>query len=274
MKISDNNKVLLVITFIFYFLIDWGLFRVFDFNAYILLCIKIFFVLLAFSPMGSFIMRLVYDYQLVLTKRDKERLIPLFNDVLASAGLEVKDLNKGIKLCIDNTNQVNAYALGSNTVVITRGAILQLDDEQIKGILAHEIGHLIHGDTFINIFFMIGNLFFLFFILIFKFIIWFFNLVAYTINDERVKPKIINILFGSIATCCLLIIHSLIMVTQRNCEYDADDFALKIGYGKELVSGLYYLSHMQIGQKLSILERIKSSHPNIYRRIAYLEEKL
>lgn len=272
MRISINNKIVIVVTFILYFFIDWVLLSIFDCNPFILFIVQLILVLITFSPIGGYIMRLIYDCQKVITEKDKDRLTPLFKEVLLSARKEVPDLNLNINLYIDNSNQVNAYAMGSNTVVITRGALLQLNDEQIKGILSHEVGHLVHGDTFLSIFFLIGNSIFLFFLLLYKMVVWYFQIVALTLEDERMKPKAINLFFGSIATFCLLIINALTMLNQRHNEHQADYFAFKIGYGKELINALYYLSNMQIGQKLNIIERIKSSHPNIYRRIASLEK--
>ena len=42
---------------------------------------------------------------------------------------------------------VNAFALGRNTIVVTRGIMSALSDEEIKGVLAHEFAHIVNKDT-------------------------------------------------------------------------------------------------------------------------------
>jgi len=47
------------------------------------------------------------------------------------------------KFYVVNSGIVNAFALPGGPVVITRGLLLQLDNEsQLAGVLAHEIGHI------------------------------------------------------------------------------------------------------------------------------------
>ncbi len=52
----------------------------------------------------------------------------------------------------------NAYATGRKTVCITKG-LLALDENEIKGILAHEFGHLSHKDTNVILVIAVGNMF-------------------------------------------------------------------------------------------------------------------
>ena len=68
------------------------------------------------------------------------------------------NLSPNIKLYMLNDHYPNAFALGRNTVCVTRG-LLHLDDEKIKGIFAHEFSHLSNKDTDFLLFIYIGNLF-------------------------------------------------------------------------------------------------------------------
>ena len=42
---------------------------------------------------------------------------------------------------------VNAFAIGRNTIAVTMGAIETFSSDELKGIIAHEFGHLSNGDT-------------------------------------------------------------------------------------------------------------------------------
>jgi Zn-dependent protease with chaperone function len=41
----------------------------------------------------------------------------------------------------------NAFAIGCRSIIITRGLLQDGTDEELAGVLAHEIGHLVHGDS-------------------------------------------------------------------------------------------------------------------------------
>jgi len=58
---------------------------------------------------------------------------------------------------------------------------------------------------------------------------------------------------------------------SRTNEIQADTFAYEIGYGRELMSGMYILQKMDMNAKLKLTERLKASHPHMAYRIANLE---
>jgi len=59
---------------------------------------------------------------------------------------------------------------------------------------------------------------------------------------------------------------------SRTNEIQADTFAYEIGYGRELMSGMYILQKMDMNAKLKLTERLKASHPHMALRIANLEK--
>lgn len=53
-------------------------------------------------------------------------------------------------VCIANRRQPASYAIGgrsNGTIVLTRGLVRQLADEELRAVLAHEISHLANGDS-------------------------------------------------------------------------------------------------------------------------------
>jgi len=59
---------------------------------------------------------------------------------------------------------------------------------------------------------------------------------------------------------------------QRHNEYMADRFADEVGHGANLISALYKLDKLDFGDgRVSFLERILHSHPEMDKRIARLE---
>lgn len=114
-------------------------------------------IAIALSSLGEWFFRLINGCKKIIDPRILNRLIPLFNEVYARAKIKDPILSPNIRLYMINDHYPNAFALGRNTVCVTRG-LLYLDDEKIKGIFAHEFSHLSNKDTDFLLFIYIGNL--------------------------------------------------------------------------------------------------------------------
>ena len=66
----------------------------------------------------------------------------------------------------------------------------------------------------------------------------------------------------------------LLSANSRRNEFQADKFALDIGYGEELLSSLCLLEKFNGENKLTMFQQITMSHPYMEKRIARLEEAL
>ncbi len=66
----------------------------------------------------------------------------------------------------------------------------------------------------------------------------------------------------------------ILSINSRQNELWADKFAFDIGYGEELINSLYILKKISLPHNLSILDRLRASHPNTAKRIEQLENLL
>lgn len=137
MKISINNIIFILLMIIAYIFLDCliGL----QSSSFIMIVIaQLILIVIAISPIGEFVLRIMYGAKTIKTNKDKERLLPLFNEVYETIKAKSNYHNTSIKLYIDKSMTINAYAMGTRTIAITKGAIESLTDEQIKGLFAHE----------------------------------------------------------------------------------------------------------------------------------------
>lgn len=272
MRIATNNLIVMGIATVVYILVDFFIFASDAGSFFGILLLQLGLIAVAVSPIGEAILRFIYGSK-PLTKREAERIMPLFNAVYQRVLEEHPDTNKAIKLYVENTMSVNAFAVGCRTITITRGAIETLSDDEIKGMLAHEFGHLAHGDTVLPLVFLVGNAMFLALMVAVKiaqlFVVF---LTAYA--QALFLGRIVNLLVTLLMTLALFVVQALILVNQRKNEYLADKFAYEIGYGADLLGVLYAISQFQFEGKTTMLDRIKSSHPNTRNRINRLEEML
>lgn len=246
-------------------------------------------IILALSPLGEILVRLFCGARKIMTNQEAEFLYPLFYSVYQDAIKTNPSISRNIKLYIDETPEINGFAVGSNTIAITRGAIETLDEQEIRGLIAHEFGHIANGDTKALLIYTLGNGVLSIITCMISLIIQFFiSLMTYiTFFDYKnniegsglllcfLLPIIMmKKLFHLIFTFFGFLFGLLISFGRRQNERQADYFAFKNGYGEDLLQLLYSLNQINLNSKLTILEKLKSSHPIIPKRIMYLEQWL
>jgi len=83
----------------------------------------------------------------IIEEKDNPRLFRLVKEVAYEAGIEMP------KVAIVPTNTPNAFATGRNednaVVAATEGILQVLDDDELKGVLAHEVGHIQNRDMMV-----------------------------------------------------------------------------------------------------------------------------
>jgi heat shock protein HtpX len=239
--------------------------------------VQLTFIALAISPIGEATIRFFYNARPIVTNKDKEYLLPIFNSVYADVLKNKWWTSKKIKLYIDKSMTVNAYALGANTIVVTRGAVESLSEGLLKGIIAHEFGHLYRGDTMLPLIFLGGNLYFVLAFFVIKVVKFILNASNEIMGEDSQKYNNFFIsfwiwLFCLAITPLVLLVRGLLALIKRDNEYMADEFAYDVGYGNHLIYALYSLDKFDFGSgRVSILERLKMSHPYIDFRIENLE---
>lgn len=185
-------------------------------------------------------------------------------------------LSNYIKSAISDTMMVNAFAIGRNTIAVTAGAIQTLTPDQIKGIMAHEVGHIANGHTKALLLNVVGNGIFTIFVMFFRLVLAILQTLSQLFKGGLFYLifTISKALFNTAFIVFMYLGQIILAINSRENEYQADSFALEIGYGEELVSALYLLQKISMNYQPTLSERLKSSHPHIAKRIHRLEQIL
>ncbi len=84
------------------------------------------------------------------TEQHERRLMNIVEEMSIASGLPVPDV-----YVLDNEENINAFAAGFGTndaaVGVTRGALEQLNRDELQGVIAHEFSHIFNGDMRLNI---------------------------------------------------------------------------------------------------------------------------
>ena len=207
-------------------------------------------------------------------KEKKEYLIPIFDDVYAEAKKIHPSLNKSIVICIMDAMYINAFAMGRKTVAVTRGAVDSLSEDELKGLIAHEMGHIANGDTKAVLLTTIGNGIFSIFIVLLQKIINILDTLFYGMGVIWVIISVIKLIFYIFLFYFAYFAQFILAINSRRNEYRADEFAYDVGFGNDLVEALYILQGMCISDKAKFVNKLIASHPHIAKRIERIENMI
>lgn len=235
----------------------------------------IFTVLISLSPIGECTLAALAGAKEIKRKDIKIRLIPLLEIVFEQAKERTPSMVNSIRLKIIHEQAPNAFAIGRRTICVTDG-LLNLSDDEIMAVFAHEVGHLAYQHSVIQLLIGGGNLFISGFLLIIKVTCWIvmgiFTLVG--ISTRSFWGGFFMTLFGSLSTLLIWLWTKFCMLflmwSMRQNEFIADEYACKLGYGTILASVLD--RQMCSAPTNGFLKALYSTHPHSDDRIARLQE--
>ena len=245
----------------------------------------------ALSDFGEMIVRLQNGCKEINDPDIMSRLEPVFEEVYHRAKHRNPELPDDIQLYIADDDSENAFACGRKTLCIATG-ILKRSDDEIKGVLGHEFGHLARKDTYNTQIILIGNLIFSFLYTIVRFIAKIYMFIMRIIVDIIValssSSVIVRGISWAITGITKFIVDVLLIVfmavwtrigvaicaaSSRTNEYLADEYSYRLGYGYELRSVLESWPSESRFSK-SVFAILGSSHPATEDRINRLNELL
>jgi Zn-dependent protease with chaperone function len=85
--------------------------------------------------------------------QEEEKILPCLQEVLRNASC-----NQSFQLRIEDAKEWNVFATGPHTIVVTQTILTESTEEELKGMLAHELGHLMSKDPAIDTAFLMAGL--------------------------------------------------------------------------------------------------------------------
>ena len=174
--------------------------------------------------------------------RSQRRLEVCYRRVMAKAGEKLPPFCGEVEIYSLPGQQMNGAAFG-RSIGITEGA-LQLDDYAVEAIIAHELGHIAHGDAVLNMV-LTANIFSLVALLFvwqlaLGAVFWLivlavalcgvrFGYVSWMLTD-RLSGLLQRVCEG-FRSVCVALVQILARAVGRRGELQADAFAVELGYG-------------------------------------------
>ncbi|MGN0546061.1 MAG: M48 family metalloprotease [Acutalibacteraceae bacterium] len=231
-------------------------------------------LVIAMSPVGETILRWQNKCKPIKDVNVKNRLEPIFNRVYEKAKTRCPAISDKVSFFISRDECPNAFATGRRTVCVTQG-LLDLSDDEIEGVLAHEFGHLAHKDTDVILAVEVGNMIVVGTLTVINVITNFSLRIAdmFSKGDSaKTMYKIINVLFYAVAFLWTKLGVLFCMHSSRKNEFAADNFAVDLGYHKELADALTELDDGEFAKPKGLWAALHDSHPETTDRIVSMND--
>jgi len=237
--------------------------------------IYLFSVLLSLSPVGEWVLETLAGAREISRRDIKIRLVPLLEIVYGKAKRYTPSMVDTIRLKCVHDEKPNAFAIGRRTICVTDG-LLQLSDEEIMAVLAHEIGHIAWGHPVIYLLIGGGNLMIAGGLLLLKLTCWMFTALCglLAIGTRSTLWSMLIAFFGVLSSLsiwlwtkfCLLFLRW----SMRQNEFAADEYAYRIGFGNSLARVLD--EHLCSAPHRGLLQALYATHPHSDDRVGRLQD--
>ncbi|MGH8906698.1 MAG: M48 family metalloprotease [Egibacteraceae bacterium] len=216
------------------------------------------------------------------TPYERQVLEPCWQAVLARARIPT-DRNRYI-LAVEDSGEINASATGGHLVIATTRAIDALSENELRAVLAHELGHHLglHAVGLLLSYWLSAP------------VVWCSrlssrmskaaswltgSLARVGIPGASLIGFVISLAFRLVAWCLRVLTstaRALGALSGRRSEYHADRTAIDLGFGPDLASALRRL-HDQAPDRhrpATVGQRLFRTHPPVTKRIARIHERL
>lgn len=163
----------------------------------------------------------------------------------------------------------NAYLFGfwkNKRIVLFDTILKHLDENEIEGVLGHELGHWKKGHTWKMLILSMLQIFVTFYVYGF----FMYNkevFLSFGYKDQSIFVGLL--LFSSMYSPISYVLGILNLRITREFEYEADEFSVKLGYANDLSSGLIKMFKENAGDMdpHPIYAAFKYSHPALIERL-------
>ena len=228
------------------------------------------------------------------TLDERARLEHVWNRVVAHAGVS----GRRFRLLVVELPEVNAHSIGRDLICVTTGALAELGDRELAGVLAHELGHHLRMHTSASAFLvwvllplqgvaLLGNVIASPTATLARrlFARWPDNRLAGACARGLTRVgTVIRVVFAAPGVAAFAAKNA----AGRSAEYRVDAFAVEVGLGAELLSALRWFAAgekaaggravdyaVRSGRARHAAARIpRPTHPPLDRRMARIAARV
>lgn len=243
-------------------------------------------VLLAFAAVGPLLFVRPFQVRVLTpilrarppTAEEAAKIEPIWVEIARANDLDADEF----VVRILDSDELNAFACGGHLVVVTRFAVEELTTAELRGVLAHELSHHLGLHT---VAITVGHWMTAPVLLLARIGFFMENVAVAVARSYGTRSPLIDALANVAAT----LIHglswiftfairagdALANVVGHEAEYEADQRAVRMGFGRELSSALRrVIASGQTVRPVGWRARLAASHPPARTRAARIDALL
>lgn len=231
-------------------------------------------VLLMISPIGETIVRLFCGAKTIERRDWQNKLNTVMQSIKSSCKQRNVSIPEKIKIFYVSSPIPNCFSIGKS--ICLSSALLDSDVSVIKGCVAHETAHLVSHDSVSTLLVNIGNFPMMAVVALLqglssvnRFTSMFnrsiiMGLIHFFVAAILFVPRIILRVF-------LGITRLIMSVGSRQKEFEADRFAVEMGFGRELRHALLQTDFESQTETRGLWQNLISAHPSVHERVGKID---
>lgn len=222
---------------------------------------------------------------------ETEKINEVANELKRRSGVNIDEY----RFKMQDSEELNAFALNNRVIGVTRGTLQRMPPANVAEFVAHEIGHITHGDTqarkiasivsnvHIVSFFVVGHVFSVALAISAYFayavsLSW-MGVQIYDARTALFKLRLFkSVLYRPVVTERTSIVENAgfapASFASRHHEFQADEFAVRCGFAEEAIQNNEYMMKMEGGDTRTWKTRIFDTHPKPAERIRHVHKLL
>lgn len=234
-------------------------------------------VLLMISPVGEAFVRLFCGAKTIERRDWQNKLNIVMQSIKTSAESRNITISGNIRIFYISSPIPNCFSIGKS--ICLSSALLDSDISVIKGCVAHETAHLVSYDSVATLLVYIGNLPMM---AIFALLQGLSSVNRFTSMFNRsVIIGLIHFFIAAILFIPRILLRVLLEITRvimsvgsRQKEFEADRFAVEIGFGRELRHALLQTDFESQTETRGLWQNLVSAHPSVHDRVGRIDSLL
>ena len=234
------------------------------------------------SPLGQWVLRLLSGARRLIAS-EAEKLNPAIEQVQESIQETHGFIPLRLHVMVIDDPIPNAFAIGKNTLVVSRALVETARPDELRGVIAHELGHLQAGDSR-----RLGMALGVSCVALTAAGLASLILIVTTVINQlmaKTEGGIVVVVGAIIITVVSIffllfvrlgngVMRMAMLFAGRRQEYRADRFAVTAGFGNGLLSFLHQLKNFEWGKQKSFIGKLYETHPPIMLRIGEIEKMM
>lgn len=234
-------------------------------------------VLIMISPIGEAIVRLFCGAKTIERRDWQNKLNIVMQSIKTSADTRNISIPEEIKIFYISSPIPNCFSIGRSICISS--SLLDSDISVIKGCVAHETAHLVSHDSVSTLLINIGNFPMMAFVALLQGLS---SVNRFTSMFNRsVIIGLIHFFIAAILFIPRILLRVLLEITRvimsvgsRQKEFEADRFAVEIGFGRELRHALLQTDFESQTETRGLWQNLVSAHPSVHDRVGRIDSLL